>query len=212
MFYLRLNKVRILNNREMLGKAEIQLMSFVTLGDSDFPMLNDFYKTNDENEKKKLVKTAIESVVSSRIMPEIQKIKDNQVIFFGDSGYNVFVSKKIPKDLNWMLLAIELDSKTRSNADLLKSILTESTIGTIVGALSSLASLSNPMTSAVTTLLSLVSNALIDVFKNDKDDQAGLLLTSFEKQQHYPNGKRDKQNVPDTTGNMFIDYTIFAFE
>jgi hypothetical protein len=211
MFYLRLNKVRILNNRELLGKAEMQLMSFVTLGDSDFPMLNDFFRTNDDNQKKELVKQAVTKVISSRIMPEIQKIKDNQIIYFGDCGYNVFVSENIPKDLNWMLLAVESDSRIRDNAALVKSILTEKNITTIVGAIGSLASLSNPLTSVITTLLSLVSDALIEIFKHDKDDQAGLLLTSFIQQQHYPNGKRDKEDVPDTTGNMFIDYTIFAY-
>jgi len=211
MFYLRLNKVRILNNRELLGKAEIKLMSFVTLGESDFPMLDDFFKTNDENQKKEIVKQAVTKVVSSRNMPEIQKIKDNQVIYFGDTGYNVYVSESIPKDINWLLLAVESDSKTRNNAAILKSILTKENISNIIEAFETIGKLTNPQASVITTLLSLVSDALIEVFKNDKDDQVGLLLTSFIQEQHYPNGKRDKEDVPDATGNMFVDYTIFAF-
>lgn len=211
MFYLRLNKVRILNNRELLGKAEIQLMSFVTLGDADFPMLADFFKTNDDKQKKELIKQAVTKVVSSRIMPEIQKIKDNQIIYFGDCGYNLYVSETIPDNFNWLLLAIDIDKKQRDNAALMGDILTDKNIGSMVTSIGSLATLSNPVTAAVTSLTSMVADSLIKVFKQERDDQAGLLLTSFIRSQHYPYGKRDREDVPDTTGNMFIDYTIFAF-
>ena len=100
MFYVRINKVKILNNREMLGKGEIQLMSFVTKGKSDFPMLEDFFNTNSSRAKRKFVKQAIEKVISSRILIPIQKFKDNQEIFFGDTGYIVYQSDTIPEDLN----------------------------------------------------------------------------------------------------------------
>jgi len=211
MFYLRLNKVKIRNNYKLLGKADVKIMSFITLGDSDFPMLDDFYNTNDDNLKKELVKQAVTKVLSSRIMPVIQKIKDNQTIFFGDSGYNVLVSETTPTDLNWMLMAIKSNKKTRDNAELAKAILTDTTISSIVGAIATLASLSNPVTAAITALSSIVADALIEIYSNDKDKQLGLLLTSFTQNEHYPHGKRDVQNTSDTTGNMHIDYTIFAF-
>ena len=211
MFYLRLNKVKILNNRELLGKGEIQLMSFITLGESDFPMLDEFYQTNDDNRKAELVKQAVTKVISSRIMPQIQKIKDNQSIYFGDSGYIVFKSEKTPTDFNWMLLAIESDKKKRDNAELIKTILTQKNISSIVGAIAPLAGLSSPVTAAITTLSSMVADEVVKVYRNDKDDQAGLLLTSFIEKEHYLHGKRDAENTPDSTGNMFIDYTIFAY-
>ena len=69
MFYLRLNKLRIYSNGALLGMSEVQLMSFVTLGESDFPMLNDFYRTSDNNQKRQLVAQAVSRVVSSRVMP-----------------------------------------------------------------------------------------------------------------------------------------------
>jgi len=212
MFYLRLNKVKILNNRELLGKGEIQLISFVNPGESDFPMLNDFYYTNDENQKKELVKQAVNQVLSSRVLPEIQKIKDNQTIYFGDTGYILFKSKTIPADLNWMLLAFESDRRTRDNAKLIGKIVTDKNITSIVGAIASLASLSNPVSAAITTLSSIVAGALVEVFGQDKDDQVGLFLTSFIEKEHYPNGKRDKEDVMDSTGNMFVDYTIFGYQ
>jgi hypothetical protein len=116
MFYLRINKVKILNNREMLGKAEIQFMSFVSEGEKDFPNLKDFFHTNNEDEKKEIIRGAVEQVISSRIILPVAKIRDNQTIYFGDTGYIVHKSNSIPQDLNWMFLAIEMDEKTRTNA------------------------------------------------------------------------------------------------
>lgn len=109
----------------MLGKGEIQFMSFVTKGESSFPMLQEFFHTSDAAIKKELIIQAIEEVVNSRILLPIQKFKDNQQVYFGDTGYIVFKSKTIPEDLNWMFLAIELDNKTRTNANLLIAILTD---------------------------------------------------------------------------------------
>lgn len=212
MFYLRINKVKILNNREMLGKGEIQFMSFVTRGESGFPMLQEFFQTNDTKIKKELITQAIEEVVSSRILMPIQKFKDNQQVYFGDTGYIVFKSKNIPEDLNWMFLAIELDHKTRTNASLLSDILTDKNLTAVIDSISSLASITNPVASAVTKLTTFTAKALTEVFKNNRDDQAGLFLASFIEKKHYPFGKRDKEDVPDLTANMFLDYTLFAYE
>ncbi len=211
MFYLRLNKIRIFNNYTLLGPSNLQLMSFVTMGEADFPMLDEFYRTSDAAVKKELVARAVAKVISSRIMPQIQRVKDNQIIYFGDTGYNVFVNESIPQDLNWMLLAIKSNQKMVDNAKLASQILTEQNLNTFVGALAVLSGMASPVTAAVSTLTTLVAQSVLKVCANAKDHQLGLLLTSFVRQEHYPNGKRDAQNVPDATGNMRVDYTIFGF-
>jgi len=211
MFYFRLNKVKILKNRELLGKAEIQFISFITSGESDFPMLNDFYNSNDDQVKNELIKQAVSKLVSSRVMPPMQKIKDRRMIFFGNHGYIVYKSDEIPQDFNWMLMAVESDGRTRSNAELLSSILTEKNITSITATIATLASLTNPVSAAITTISTFVAEALTKVFKNDKDDQVGLLITSFIEKKDYPFGKLDDQDVEDATGNMAVDYTIFSF-
>lgn len=211
MFYLRINKIKIRNNRELLGKAEVQFMSFVTRGESDFPMLQEFFDTNDEQKKKEVVKQAMEKVISSRIMVPIQKVKDGQEVFFGDTGYVVHKSEDTPEDLNWMLLAIELDKKTRDNSKLVSEVLTNDNISSAITAISTLAGLANPVAAAITSISAIVSKAVIKISQNKKDDQVGLLLTSFIQKEHYPHGTRDKQDVPDLTNNMFVDYTIFAY-
>jgi hypothetical protein len=211
MFYLRLNKIRIFNNYRLLGSSDLQLMSFVTMGEADFPMLNEFYRTSDAAVKKVLIAQAVNKVLSSRIMPQIQRIKDNQVIYFGDTGYNVFVNDTIPQDLNWMLLAIKSSQQMVDNATLAGEILTEQNLTSLVGTIAMLSGMASPVTAAVSTLTLLVAQAVLKVCTNAKDHQLGLLLTSFVRQEHYPNGKRDAQDVPDATGNMKVDYTIFGF-
>ena len=211
MFYLRLNKLRIYSNGALLGMTEVQLMSFVTLGEADFPMLNDFYRTSDEAVKRQLVAQAVSRVVSSRVMPEIQRVKDNQLIFFGDTGYNVFVADAIPESVNWMLLAVKSNQQLVDNATLLTQILTEQNLTKLVGTLGVLAGAASPVTAAVTTLTTLVAESVLKLCMNAHDRQLGMLLTSFTRQEHYPYGKRDMQNVPDATGNMKVDYTIFGF-
>ena len=57
----------------------------------------------------------------------------------------------------------------------------------------------------------IFSSVVPEVFKNNRDDQAGLFLASFIEKEHYPFGKRDKEDVPDLTANMFLDYTLFAY-
>ena len=211
MFYLRLNKLRIYSNGAFLGSSEIQLMSFVTLGEADFPMLSDFYRTSNAAVKRELVAQAVSRVVSSRIMPEIHHVKDNQIIYFGDTGYNVFVTDTIPESVNWMLLAIKTNQQMVDNATLLSQILTEQNITKLVSTLGILAGAASPLTLAVTTLTTLVAETILKLCINAHDRQLGMLLTSFTRQEHYPYGKRDMQNVPDATGNMKVDYTIFGF-
>lgn len=211
MFYLRLNKVRIFNNYRLLGSSDLQLMSFVTMGEADFPMLNEFYRTSDAAVKKELIAQAVNKVLCSRIMPQIQRIKDNQVIYFGDTGYNVFVNDTIPQDLNWMLLAIKSNQQLVDNATLAGEILTEQNLNSLVATIAMLSGVASPVTAAVSTLTLLVAQSVLKVCTNAKDHQLGLLLTSFVRQEHYPNGKRDAQDVPDATGNMKVDYTIFGF-
>ena len=211
MFYLRLNKIRIFNNYRLLGSSDLQLMSFVTMGEADFPMLNEFYRTSDAAVKKELVAQAVNKVLSSRIMPQIQRIKDNQVIYFGDTGYNVFVNDTIPQDLNWMLLAIKSNQQLVDNATLAGEILTEQNLNSLVATIAMLSGVASPVAAAVSTLTLLVAQSVLQVCTNAKDHQLGLLLTSFVRQEHYPNGKRDAQDVPDATGNMKVDYTIFGF-
>lgn len=211
MFYVRLNKVKVLNNRELVGKAEIQFMSFINSGNDDFPMLGDFFTTNDQNQKKAIIKEAATKVLGSRVTPQIQMIRDNQSIYFGDTGYNLYTAEAIPQDFNWLFMAVKLNQSKRDAALLVDELLTENDITKLVGAIGALASLSNPVTASIALITDFVAKGIIKFYQNEKDKQLGILLTSFIQQLHYPYGKRDAQDVKDLTGNMLVDYTIFGF-
>lgn len=211
MFYLRLNKVEIHKNRELLGKAELQLMSFVNMADASFPLLNEFFSTTEVEKKEQIIVNAVKQVISSRIFLPIHKIADNQKITFGDTGYVLFQSKTIPDAFNWLLLAVELDNKTRNNAVLAEQILTENNITAVVNSIAALASISNPVAGAAIAITKFVANSIVKMFKNDKDDQIGVFLSSFIREVDYKHGNREGIGVPDTTGNMHVDYSIFGF-
>lgn len=211
MFYFRLNKVKILNNRELVGKAEIQFMSFINSGNEDFPMLTEFFETNDEGKKKAIIVEAASKVLGSRVTPQIQMVRDNQSIYFGDTGYNLFTSEKIPQDFNWLFMAVKLNKSKRDAALLVSELLTDNDITKLVGAVGALASLSNPVTASIAIITDFVAKGVLKFYQNENDKQLGILLTSFIQQLHYPYGKRDAQDIKDLTGNMQVDYTIFGF-
>ena len=111
-----------------------------------------------------------------------------------------------------MFLAIELDQKTRSNAELLSLVLADNTISDVIDSIINIAGVENSLMNAITKLTTFIAKSVTEILKHDRDDQAGLFLTSFIRKEHYPFGKRDKKNAPDLTANMFIDYTIFGYK
>ena len=57
-FTVRLNKIRIIENREW-GAAEVKILSFVTAGNDSLPVLEGYLETDSETEKKSIIKQAI---------------------------------------------------------------------------------------------------------------------------------------------------------
>ncbi|MBE8727830.1 hypothetical protein C4F50_23185 [Flavobacterium sp. KB82] len=201
-----------MKNGDLIGKGEIQFMSFINQSSDSFPNLNEFFETNDEARKKEIIKDSVSNVIQSRILMTIHKVKDKSLITFGDTGYIVYKSEKIPKDFSWQIIGVELDKKTRDNAGLIKAVLTDSNINVITKGIEVLAKTSNPISGAVVELSKLVVGIILDIAKNKKDDQVGYYLSSFIEKLDYPNGIRDRQDVPDLTGNMFVDYSIFGYD
>ncbi|MFN3753697.1 hypothetical protein [Flavobacterium sp.] len=210
MFYVRINKIRIVKNGELIGKGELQLMCFINHSEVSFPSLESFFETTDVDEQNKLIESAIKQVVQSRILMPIHKVKDKSIITFGDTGYIVYKANKIPTDFSIQLLGIEKDKKARNNATILKNILSKENLNTIVDNISSLVSETNPVNKAIVVLFDLVAQSILTLVSNDKDDQVGYFLSSFIRELDYPHGTRDRQDVTDLTGNMFVDYTLFG--
>ena len=111
-----------------------------------------------------------------------------------------------------LMIGIELDKRTRDTATLIKNILTDANIQTITNGMQALSSSATPVNGAVVALSKLVVTTILDMAQNKKDDQIGYYLSSFIEPLDYPHGIRDKQDVPDLTGNMFVDYSIFGYK
>lgn len=218
MFYFRINKVHFIDNRETgflffrRDLAEIKLVSFITTGDSSFPDLDPLLKATTPEEQRQLAATMVAQVVSNRILATISKVKDNQTITFGDTGYVVFQQKAIPTDFNWCLLAVEDDGDVRKVGTSIAEVFE---IPGFDGFAKNLAVLvgkaSNPGFAAGMAIVKFVSEVVANNLKKNKDDLAGLLYMSLNNKEHYPHGERKKDDVSDLTGNMFIDYSLFGF-
>jgi hypothetical protein len=219
MFYFRLDKVRIFDNREAgflffkRNLAEIKFVSFITTGDTSFPDLDAFIAETDPDKRAQLAAKMVAQVVSNRILSTIDNVKDNQDITFGDTGYVLFQTQDIPQDFNWCLLALEDDGDLRELGVSIDSILSDEgfpgfslRLAQVVGAAS------NPAFAAGIEIAKFVAGTIAERLRAGKNDLVGLLYMSLNRREHYPHGMRKRDKVPDLTGNMLVDYSLFGFE
>jgi hypothetical protein len=227
MFVFRLNKIKILDNRErrkiwgIFGNnlAEVKIMSFVTTEFTDLPDLDTLIKTTDAAQQKAILEQLISTVISRRVLTTVENVKDLQTMTFGDTGFTVFFSDEIPEQFDWLLAVIESDSKARDEAkwlsDILKSKKFSGFTSDLILALKAAGKgtlLTNPAYLASVAIGKFAVDILLEKSKNNKDDQLGLLYMSLNRKQHYPYGKRDVQDASDLTGNMQVDYSLFGFK
>jgi hypothetical protein len=216
MFYFRLNKVRILDNREKGGlfrpdRAEIEFLSLINTGNDDFPNVDALLHTEKSEEHEAVLTAIITQIASSRVIRTIYDVKDGQVFTFGDAGYTLFQTKKIPQDFNWIFLAIEKDDEERELGQDIQAVLQhpeypafrQNVLTVIRGA-------TNPAFVVGIEAARFMAKVWLDRLAHSKDKQAGVLYMSLNRPEHYRHGLRDKQDVSDLTGNMFVDYTIFG--
>ncbi|MDR2679888.1 MAG: hypothetical protein LBC47_03665, partial [Tannerella sp.] len=129
MFYTRINKIKIFNNREgFLGlfnrSAELRIYSYVlnpagTAGhypESDRtyrPLsISDLLHLDEKQREERLLEQVIAEaglLAQSRFL-EVNGVKDNQTLLFGDSGLVIYSSDHIPSELDIRLWVIESDT------------------------------------------------------------------------------------------------------
>jgi len=221
MFYFRINRLKIVDNREdrqflrIFGadRAEVKLNSFITTDETLLPDMDELLQTNDPQRKKNLFAAAVTHIVDSRVLTTIQNITDNHVMTFGDTGYVLYQSERIPTDFNWTLLAIESDCDVREMGQQIHSAVHDREFDDIISRTLSLAAVSaNPPYAAAVGIGKFVTKTIADQRRNNQDDMIGILYTSLNRHEHYPYGERKRDGIPDLTNNMFVDYSIFGFE
>lgn len=227
MFFFRINKIKITDNmtgKGFLGlgedRATVQIWSLITTDNKSLPDCGPLISTSaNAEEKEKVVKEILDNVVASRRLTPIDNVRDNYTATFGDTGFVLYQDDGIPENFNWQMLAIKLNDQTRDIGKTMQDVVNHKDFKTFstdslpkfLGTLGT----TNPTIIAVTAAME-VGKFVVDVvggiLKNKKDKQLGLLYMSLNRQEHYLHGKRDSQDVRDLTGNMSVDYSIFAFD
>jgi len=223
-FYFRLNKVKILDNREkgflffIRDLAEVKLTSMIVSGNTDFPQIAEYKDAagtkgvKDIKRCRNLASSMITQVVSQRQTMVIECVRDNQSITFGDTGYVVHQEKTVPDDLNWFFIAVEDDSAIRNFGASIESIVGSSKFDTFASSIATLVSTAaNPGFAAGTAIVKFIAEVTAKALKKNKDDTIGLLYMSLNRWEHYPHGERKANAISDLSGNMFVDYSLFGF-
>ncbi|WP_319779040.1 hypothetical protein [Maridesulfovibrio sp.] len=209
-FVFRLNKLKILDNREWFS-GEVKVLSFITGKDVNLPALDALQKTTDIEEKRWLIRTAAKSVLSSKELMQIDNVKDGHQMTFGDTGYALYTADSIPVSFNWSLMLIEIDEDINALGAQIDSIINAPEFDTFTtDVLTLVAAATNPAALAGVAIVKHIFGAVANTMLNNKDDQIGLAYQSFNRFEHYPHGERKRDGVPDLSGNVFIDYSIFG--
>jgi hypothetical protein len=220
MFYFRINKLKIKDNKEGKflgflgsGTAEVKLVSFVTNGNDDLPALDELREETDAEKQKEIIKLAVSQVAASRVFTEVHDVKDNHIMTFGDVGYVLYQADEIPNDFNWVLSAIESDSDVRRIGEQIDSVVNHDKFDDFAkNLITLLAGATNPAYLAGVGIAKFITSVLASNLKDNRDDQIGILYMSLNKQEHYQHGVRNKENVSDLSGNMLVDYSLFGFD
>lgn len=209
-FVFRLNELKILNNREW-GAGEVKLLSFVTGEDVNLPVLDDLQRTTEPERKKELIKAATQSVLSSKVLMQLDNVRDGHLMTFGDTGYALYTSSKIPISFNWSLMLFEIDEDINNLGKDIDGVINRPEFDSFVNNVLILASAAtNPVAAAGVAIAKYTVGVVAKSMIKNKDDQIGLAYLSFNKFEHYPHGERKRDDVPDLSGNVFIDYSIFG--
>lgn len=211
-FVFRINKLTILRNREW-GRGEVKLLSFVTGQDVNLPDLSGFQSSGDTEAKRQLVRAAAQSVLSAKTLIQIENVRDGHIMTFGETGYALYTANRIPVSFNWSFLAFELDEDFNEIGGRLDTVLSEPGFDTFTSNVLTLAgAAANPAAEVGVAVAKFVFGMVTENMMRDRDDQIGILYQSFNKFEHYPHGERKRDDVPDLSNNMLIDYSIFGTE
>ena len=224
MFYFRIDRVRFLDNggvKSVLGIfghdfAKVKFLSFVTRSDQNIPELDEWTRSNDPAARKSMLQALIDNTLSTRALTEVDRVQDNVTVNFGDTGLILYEAEEIPDAFTWTFLAVRSSRDVREAARDVDEILSEPSFGDFSKNLLSLvqagSAVVNPAYAAGVEVAKFVAQASAHHLMNRGDRTLGSGHGQFHWPEHYPNGIREKRDVHDMTGNMFYDYTIFAYK
>jgi hypothetical protein len=225
MFYTRINKIKVFNNREgfigLFNKAEMRIYSYVTASPTGTDLLSsaltlsDLADLSDEAARKQKLLDAVQIEANKFAQSnsiEINGVKDNQSLTFGEAGLIIYQSDFIPAALHVQLWVIESDEDIRRVVMDVDQVVESAAFKGLTTAVGFALAVTNPILTAAISVGGVLTQLLRQKLRNNKDDLVGYWQCLLNRNEHYPYCVRDKQDVPDTTGNIQVDYTLFGFE
>ena len=209
-FAFRINRLKIFKNREW-GAGELKMISFVSTGDEAPSALDGLLQTSDPDAKRKILKEASRQMLSIKEFIQVDEIRDGHILTFGDSGYALYTANRIPVSLNWTFLILESDEDVVELGRRIDEVVDGKDFDAFASsALTLVASAVTPQLAAAAAIAKFVSRAIPQVLVRNRDDQVGLYYLSLNRMEHYPNGERKRDDVPDLSNNVRVDYSIFG--
>jgi len=224
MFILRINRIRVFDNRTrkaflgLLGEdsANLQVVSFVATEEAQLPNLNRFIDTTDEDERRRILEEAVSDTLSSRVFTTFPRVRDGHILTFGDAGYAVHQTVGFPETLDWTVLIIKSNRRTRKLGIMMEEVVAGDRGATleanVLRLLSTAAGTVNPAYLAGAAIARFVGESAGEILKQRDDEVIGLFYCSLNRREHYRHGERKVDNAPGVTGNMSIDYSLFGIE
>jgi hypothetical protein len=224
MFYARINKIKVFNNREgflgLFNNAELRIYSFASdptghVAESGLQLTVADLIGLDEGQRREalldaVIKGAGQFAQSNTL--SVDRVRDNQSLTFGDAGFVVYQGDRIPDALSLQLWVIESDEDVRRFTFEADKVLESDAFKGLLIAVETALTVTNPVLSGIIGVGAVVTNLLRGKLKANRDDLVGYWLQNLNRPEHYPHALRDRQDTPDTTGNMLVDYTLFGFE
>jgi hypothetical protein len=224
MFYARINKIKIFSNREgfpgLFDRAEVKVYGLAGKPESvlkvqdlitELSGVSDD-KTEEALQKKLLdaVKTEAKNLQLLQMLP-IKKVKDNEVLTFGEEGILLYKSEETPEELSMHLWLTELDNDIRDLSLTTDDILKSSEFSSLLKAGMAALAITTPVITASITLTGLTFRLILKkALASNHNDLIGYWHETLNRSEHYPHGIRNREDVPDSTRNMQIDYTLFS--
>ena len=223
MFYARINKIKIFNNREgflgLFNSAEMRIYSFTTgyagTGREPVLTLGDLADLPDDAARRERLQQAVAAELNRFSQSgnlEINGVKDNQSLLFGDAGLVIYQNETIPDALHIQLWVIESDADVRLLALDADAILDSDAFKGLLASVTTVLAVTNPVLTASIAVGGIAARLLREKLRTNKDDLVGYWQTTLNRAEHYPHGLRDRQDTADTTGNILVDYTLFGVE
>jgi hypothetical protein len=224
MFYARINKIRIFSNREgflgLFDRAEVKIYGLAGKPDTVVKVqdiIAELSEVSDDKKEEALQKKLLDAVKAEaknlQLLQQlpVKGVRDNEVLTFGDEGILLYKSEVTPEELGMHLWLVELDNDIRDWTLTTDDILKSSEFRSLITAGMAALAIKNPVIMASIILTGLVFRLLLKkALSTNRNDLIGYWHETLNRNEHYPHGIRNREDVPDSTRNMQIDYTLFS--